>query len=205
MRLGILHRISAQRTIPRMNDLKLWFAKNFTFKGAALFVIWIAKIVPDMFGRTDFWAKHGGSLWRTVYSHTTLSITLVCALLIWLDHRRVLKKLHGVGADPHSLKGRALDLRKRILVYMKSMPRPAPKPAGAKNYEEAIQWSERITCGFELRFKDELNRLFLQFGELGLLPGFGWLLPEHINTTEKINEIVEDLKKLANIADEKEA
>ena len=184
-----------------MDNIKLWFARNFTFKGAALFVVWIAKVIPDVFGRTDFWAKNGGFLWHTAYDHATLSITLLCALLIWLDHRRVLKKLHGAGEDPHSLKGRAIKLRERIVKYVEERPKPVHDPQ--KGYMEGVQWSERLTCGFDLHFRDEAERLYLEFGELGLLPGIGWMVPEHVNTLDKINEIVDELGKLAGVADER--
>jgi len=88
-----------------------WFNKNFTFGGLVSFVILLAKMIPDAVGRKDFWSTHLASIWGFLYSHSTSSILIACALFIWLDHRRVIRKRGPQPHDHKTLKGRVLQLR----------------------------------------------------------------------------------------------
>ena len=191
--------------------VKGFYDRLSPFTRGALVVLLI--VVPDWASRGGFWYSFVLRSWPTLKQayespYGKLALVVLAFLVIWLDQKRITRRLHEKGTDPNSLRHRASDLRTRILEYLKTMPEPEHKAKTPEALQEeltvAILWSEKLSCGFELRFRDELNMLFLQFGEMGLLPGFGWLLPEHIYGREKIKEIVNNLEQLAQIAAEKQ-
>jgi hypothetical protein len=94
-----------------LDYIRDWFERNFSFKGVALLFTWIAAWVPDAFGRVDFWSRHIGWVWRHIYTHSSLSVAVVCGVLIWLDHRRVIAKRGPQPHDSKTVKGRTLRLR----------------------------------------------------------------------------------------------
>jgi hypothetical protein len=191
--------------------VKRFYERLSPFTRGALVLLLI--VIPDWASRGGFWYSFLLRLWPTLKGsyespYGKLALVILAFFVIWMDQKRLTRKLHRKGTDPNSLKYRASDLRTRIVKYLNTMPEPEHKATTPEKVQEeltaAVLWSEKLSCGFELRFKNELNRLFLEFGEIGLLPGFGWLLPEHIYGMSKINEIVSNLEQLVKIAEEKQ-
>src|SRR5579863_8082674 len=102
----------AMRLIKRtISKLREWFDKNFTFRGLIAFCWFVLTTIPRWFGIKNFWSTHLALIWRVLIEHGTIAVAIACAVLIWLDHRRVLKKREPQPYDPNSVKGRTLQLR----------------------------------------------------------------------------------------------
>jgi hypothetical protein len=185
--------------------LRGWFERDFTFKGVALFAIWIAKLVPDAFGRTGFLATNAKWIWGCIYGHETAAVTIVCALLIWLDHTRVLSGREPKPHDERTLKGRTLRLRDDLKRFAAEVGK---KPEVHKAQQERMQeymkrsmtaiapWMNKIMFGYELRFKDAVYRVHLEYGEQNLLPGIGINLPDHVSSDGDLQAIIDKLDGL---------
>lgn len=84
-----------------MQRIRDWYDKNFTIKGLLSFVVMLYCAIPDWQSRTDFWSKQLHSilaLLQTTYGR--LAVMVLAGVVIWLDHRTVLKKQQGKGNRP---------------------------------------------------------------------------------------------------------
>jgi hypothetical protein len=94
---------------------------------------------------------------------------LLVAGIIWLDHRRVLKKREK-RYDPKSLKGRALKLRDEMQAFLSSAP-PATKITPEMTSEEILDTAftdprpPKLRHGYHLRFQDRVAAIYHEFGE----------------------------------------
>lgn len=186
--------------------VKGWFNRNFSFWGLANLVILLAKAIPDFFGRKDFWSTHLAVVWAFLYSHSTVSVIVACALFIWLDHRRVIRKRGPKPHDPKTLKGRVLQLRDDLKSFVDSLPMEA-EPAHVRtlrDWTDSEEWVRyrshiRVRCdamhyGYELKFSERTRNVINELGEQSQLNS---LLPEAFNRPLKgdaeISEIINQL------------
>jgi hypothetical protein len=166
-------------------DSRAWFNRNFTFKGLILFLIFIAKTIPDLVGRKEFWSTHVASVWKILWDHSTISTIVVCALLIWLDHRRVIDK-KVTTAPIEKQPGPAVDLSfpdrvrlfsKELAAYLSNrMARPDEEeiwrkygsPSSevssasqfAEKYNDTVQlWDDRLAAGYWLEYAERAAAL----------------------------------------------
>lgn len=185
-----------------------WFEKNFTFKGAAVLLIWIAKSVPDIFGRADFWSKNIGWVWHRIYDHSTISVTILCGLLIWLDHRRVIAKSESKPHDLKTLRGRTFKLRDDIKTFFDSLgaevdPKRQPgetQPGWLRRVgEDNSLRISKLIHGYELRFAPQVVRTYHEYGELGINDVELWkLICIYPKNQDCYKEIISTLGKLAD-------
>jgi len=154
---------------------KNWFDRNFTFKGMAAATLAAAKVIPDAFGRKDFWSVHLTSIWHFLSAHSTPSVILACALLIWLDNRRVIKNRGPKPYDERTLRGRTLKLRDNIKAFLESVgPPPKDRMLGESQVgylrrvdTVASKRASQLVHGYELRFAESVTRTYHEYGELG--------------------------------------
>lgn len=167
----------------------------------------IAFGIPNLFGYATFYSGmphwfHVAWGWLQTASGKWLFI-VVAFVVIWLDQRRITKKLHG--KKPHdvkTLRGRTLKLRDDLKQFVESVgPRPDVEPAFGQSNQEFIKanwavvmpWMDKLKYGYELRFSEAVNRIHYQYGELSLLPGIGVDLPAMINSEKEVLSIIEKL------------
>ena len=84
---------------------KRWLERNSTRSRIIALVIFVAKVVPDAFGREDFWNKHLRTLWTVVSTHSTISVIVGCTLLILIDNQRLARKRGARYTREHSRAG----------------------------------------------------------------------------------------------------
>jgi len=82
-----------------------WIERHFTWKGIAAGIVWIIINLPDWVGRKDFWKSHVWDVYRVAMANKTIFTLLICALVIWLDHRTVLSRQRLPVADAVPLPG----------------------------------------------------------------------------------------------------
>jgi len=189
--------------------IREWYERNITFKGLALVLIAAANIIPDVFGRVDFWSRHLGAIWTFLYIHSTSAITITCAALIWLDHRRVLAKRKSY--DPRTLKGRVQQLRDEITAFLEGQgEKPAEVYNSSMTREEFTEankdeffWEEKLTYGFLLRFQDRLRRVYYEFGERGkAYLALAFALEEgQVKDEASVGQVIEMLGTMAHSID----
>jgi hypothetical protein len=192
-----------KQTIGRIID---WFNRNFTFKGLIAALVFLAKEVPDAFGRKDFWSTHLVLIWKVISAHSTISTIVACALVIWLDHRRVLEKRDKKPHDLRTLKGRTEKLTDDLEEFLKRLgERPSlvydkHMSAGeyAKANEESRLWVDRLHYGFLLHFHDRLKHLYLEFGECGkAYLALAVALEAQVQSEKNVQQIIEILETMA--------
>ncbi|MGA9508999.1 MAG: hypothetical protein WBV55_10295 [Candidatus Sulfotelmatobacter sp.] len=70
-----------------------WYEKNFTLKGFLVFVVLVYCAIPDWQARDEFWVKRlPGILSFLQTGWGRLSVIVLAGVLVWLDHRGVLKR-----------------------------------------------------------------------------------------------------------------
>ncbi len=137
----------------------------------------------------------------------------VCAaLLIWWDHRRVLKKTtHGKPHDSTTVKGRTLQLRDdlgKFLAEIGDCPVPQ-KLDGMSTVEhqnnvirEAVVFSSKIRHYYALHFKERAIRTFHECGLAGTTHDmFGIRASAEVGSKEGIKELIDDLNWMAKHVD----
>jgi len=60
-----------------------------------------------------------------------------------------------------------------------------------------LPWTNKIMYGYELKFKEAVYRIHLEYGELNMLPGFSVDVPDHVNSEEQVVKIIDGLNTLA--------
>ncbi len=110
-------------------------------------------------------------------------------------------------ADPKSLKCRTIKLRDELKQFQNEL---GPKPTierndsmTSKEYVHAglnvvMPWVDKMSYGYERRFTQDVRNLYLEFGERGLLPGFGLDLPERVTTEDELQKIIDGLDRFAS-------
>ena len=189
-----------------------WLNSNFTFGGVVAFFWFLLKVIPDMFGVKDFWSGHAAVIWRYVAAHSTVSVTVVCALLIWLDNRRVIQKRGPRPHDRKTLKGRLLQLRDDLSAFLQSVgdePKAPPETnlTNWLNDEEWVKWRaassariDKIHYGYELRFSERTRAAINELGEQGKLPmGLCTAFDRPGKTEETIRELIAYLDSAINL------
>jgi hypothetical protein len=184
--------------------LKTWYETNFTWRGLAAMLWFIATVIPDMFGREDFWSTHLPVLWKHVYAHGTVATVIAVGLIIWLDHRRMVKRPSPV-ADS-SLRGRTLAFCDELKTFEKELGPEPPvnwKPSHtAASFTEAnqglIEREQRMHHLFHLRFYERAVHLWHEHGaEVRESQSLADALGGRIGSDEKLNQIIEQFTELA--------
>jgi hypothetical protein len=81
-----------------LQQFRAWYDRNFTVKGFLSFLVLLYCAIPDWLSRNEFWSNkvHSIAAWlQTEYGR--LAVIVLAGVVIWLDHRTVLKKQHGTG------------------------------------------------------------------------------------------------------------
>jgi hypothetical protein len=76
-----------------MKKLRDWYDRNFTIKGFLSFLLLLYCAIPDWQSRDEFWSKRLPTILaflQTAYGR--LTIIVLAGIVIWLDHRSVMKK-----------------------------------------------------------------------------------------------------------------
>jgi hypothetical protein len=187
------------------DSAKKWIDRNFTFKGLIVFLWGVLTTVPRWFGIKNFWSTHLILEWKWLSEYSAFTVPIVCALLIWLDHRRVLNK-RGKPVDDTTLKGRALKLRdglEMLLEEAESIPVDANVREGNFYTQASARW-EKIAHGYELRFASDIKRICHELGESGFSDTELLLCVEKPHQTkESCTGIVDALFRLAKEVDRK--
>jgi len=127
-------------------------------------------------------------------------------LVIWWDHRRVLKKQEPKPYDEKTLKGQTLKLRDDLKRFLKDVgPRPQVELAPGMSTQDFLKaswatitpWSNKLSYGYELRFAPAVREIHLKFGELNLLPGIVIDVPLTVSSEEEVLGVIEKLDALA--------
>jgi hypothetical protein len=154
----------------RFQTLKHWIkerATGLTVFGAATAII---GGLPNWHGIVLWWWEAArwiiprlGSTWGRV------CLIAFGIALIWLDHRRVLKKRER-RYDPTSLKGRALKLRDEMQAFLDNAP-AATKPSKEMTDEEILDTAftdprpPKLRHGYHLLFEDRVMTIYHELGE----------------------------------------
>jgi hypothetical protein len=193
-----------------------WYRRNFTFKGLGLLALLVLREVPDWFGIKDFWKSNLFTIWQFVLVHSTTALIICIGILIWLDHRAVLKKLEPKPHDPTTLKGRILQLRddmQKFLEQLGAAPHvtrePKNLPEGTtieayqrKEIERVCLWSNKLMHGYALRFDQRVRTIFHECGEAGTRNDPLWIrMTREYQSEATFKEIMDDLTWLANQVD----
>ena len=105
-----------------------------------------------------------------------MTLIVVGLVLVWSDHRRLLRAR---GPRPHNtetLKGRVLQLRDDLQGFLEragEMPETKREPGmssaeyGTARIRDAVVWSGKVEHGFALRFADRAIRIYHECGEAG--------------------------------------
>ncbi len=174
-----------------------WFNENFTFKGLLVAIVFAAKEIPDAFGRKDFWSTHLVGIWRLAFAHSTIVVTLLCALFILLDHRRVLSRR--AGGDPRSLKNRTIKLRDDLQDFLREIDLITV----TKDLREGNPRWEKLLHGYELRFAEDVRKICHELGEAGFHDATLLLATERSHQTrESCSDIIGALSKLGTVVED---
>ena len=197
---------------------KCWdWARNQIGKRSvfALIVI-IYCALPDWESRNTFWLAHWPWIKTFVSNYDREFLIVVGIGIIWFDHRRLVKKREPEKRDPEvydptSLKGRTLKLRDDIQGFWDSVgPTPEPKKVGetieeytASAVETSYKRAEKLLHGYEWRFANDVNRIYNEYGEKGLLePALTDAVARQFKNEDTYKVIVDSLTRLAARADE---
>jgi hypothetical protein len=155
--------------------IKAWLSRK-TIVGLILLII---AIIPRWVSIGRFWFDIGRWLWLHAgwVSSGVGRITLIVLgfFLIWLDHRRFLRKHTSKPYDLTTLRGRTLKLRDDIKTYWENAGQP-PYPliesthqvGYIKHTEEGMAArASRLLHGYEIYFASDVVRTYHEYGELG--------------------------------------
>lgn len=187
-----------------------WFDRNFTFKGL-LVALWAAlTTIPDAFGRKEFWSSHLVSIWSFIYAHSTMSTIMVCALLIWLDNRRVIAKRGPKPHDAKTVRGRILRLRDDLQGLLDESVSKWPEhvqgkvlePYDHSAMENSLHRSTFILHTFALKFGSRATEVYHECALAGTPnDSFGSKLDQPIVSPSKLRELIGDLDWMAKHVD----
>jgi hypothetical protein len=191
------------------NASKNWYRRNFTWRGLAVLAFFLVKEIPDDFGRKDFWGQKLPIVWRFIYGHGTFFTIIVVALIIWLDHRRIVSKR---GHDLGTLKGRTLALCDELKTFQKELGKEpeidfksgySPQEFTEKNLE-LTKRGQKMHHGFHLRgFAERAMGLWHEYGaEMRESPDLQRALLGRVDTDENLNEIVQHFHKLVKMSED---
>jgi hypothetical protein len=84
-----------------------WFDRNFTIKGLIGLLLWLIIQIPDWLSRHEFWKGKVNTL-KAVYAFLLTPVGQIVAvfiglIVIWLDHRSVLKKRVATGKPKNGI------------------------------------------------------------------------------------------------------
>lgn len=151
-----------------------WFDKNFTWKGLVALVFWLLINIPDWIGRKDFWKANVNTFWSYIIAHSSVALLLLCALVIWIDHRAVLRKSSTApripmppGTPPaDSLRERVFRLCHELSDYLENREdRPNETEIWERHknnqhmfaveWEKQVgSWDRKLSAGYWLSFRD---------------------------------------------------
>lgn len=185
-----------------------WVRQQITWKGFGLgFLIFVYSVLPDYDARNRWWKERLPSILHFAAVHSQLTLIAIGLLVIWIDHRSLVKKRSGRAApEDTSLRGRTLALSDELRQFVNSLG-----PETEYEYKSAMSASEfqeinkertlrdaRLHHGFQLRFADRVIRLYHEYGERGVdygqLPQMATRLNE---TNERVLEIAQTLSEMA--------
>lgn len=184
-----------------------WLKRNFTFLGVFWFLVFLGTVIPDAFGREEFWRRYLPMVWKFFLKHPTPIIVIICAVFIWLDHTRVIEKGRQK-YDRGTLKGRTEELRDEIAAWLAALGEKPPlvynSSMEAKEFSDSNKgydaWCGKLQYGFILRFQERLQRLYYEYGEQGQthLPLAFALEPGQVGDAKAVNGVIEMLGKMAD-------
>lgn len=184
--------------------IKKWYERNFTWKGFALFIFFLAKEIPDDFGRNDFWRTKMPGIWQFVSAHSTIFIVLFVGLLIWLDHRAVLRRRAQVH-DDKTLNGRTRALCEELQVFRKELGKEPQivyesgfSPADFTEANQALSLrGQKMHHGFHLRYWENAIQLWHEHGaEMRESQPLYGALSGRIDTDERLDAIIKMFSEL---------
>ncbi len=139
-------------------------------KGIIGIAIFIYCAIPDWDARNGWWKLRV----PFILHNARVILIFVALLVIWLDHRNILKKrTHQY--DSKSLKGRTLKLRDEIQSFWDDAgPAPEIQYKSAMKPQQFLDANMpgfsrelRLAHGYELRFSEDVIRIYHAFGERG--------------------------------------
>lgn len=191
------------------NHIRGWYENNFTWRGVVALAYFLAKEIPDEFGRKDFWSAKLPAILKIVYEHSTLVTVLLVAGIIWLDHRMVLRRVHG--HDTKTLKGRTLAFCDELRAFQKELgkePQIDYKDSydsgefTEKNKELSLR-GQKMHHGFHLRFIERAMNLWHEYGlEMRESQPLYSALMGRIDTDERLDAIVGEFSELVKMSED---
>src|SRR5437899_1771488 len=153
----------------------------------------------------DFWLKSLRWIIPHLASTSGRVILMVSGLsMIWLDHRRIMRKREPKPLDESTLKARTLKLRNEIQAFLDTVPISYDSISQASRKDDILQSSglelrvNRLHHGYELRFAEPVTRIFNEFGQRGL---WDVILADgmrrQVNNEEWYRTVIARLTKLA--------
>jgi len=182
-----------------------WYDKNFTWRGLLAFVLWIIVSIPDWAGRRDFWRANVGMVRQFAVAHSQAVLLAVFCLLIWLDHRAVLKK-HRIEPQPKTesappaaeqSKAKSLqtllgELADGLFTFLGQV---------GENKMPSLAYIIKVHNLFVRDWYPRLEGVAYELGIQGIIePGFGQLLGDHHDAFDygRIRDIAEALLRIKN-------
>jgi hypothetical protein len=194
----------------KLTELYKWTRKKIAAKGliGILLLLWAGP--PSFKSRTEFWMHMWPAIMGFFIEYQRVLLIVSGLVLIWLDHRRIVRKAHGKEIDPDSLKGRAIRLRDAIQKFLDSVgPKPTDRMEG-ESREQYLARSVSVTSmrvgkllhGYEWRFSDDVRRLYHEFGEQGIMDiQLAETIARQLKNEEAYGFIISGLSRLAEKAD----
>ena len=178
-----------------------WIHNRLSKVSLAGVVLILWGIIPDTISRWSVWRNSVPTMKKlfafTLTQEGRLVLVIVGLLLIALGASGWLRPKYNL----KTLRGRTLSFRDEVSQYLTKLP---PKPqfgtVTSSHAQELVKWSERLRCGFRLHFAERLDQLLLEYGERGLYPGV--YVRDETYTHQRLQEIISDLEKLANVSSE---
>jgi hypothetical protein len=182
-----------------------WFNKNFTWKGLLALLLWIAKDLPDWIGRRDFWGINLPKFGHFLKTWEALLVPVLVGLLIWLDHRAVLRKHHGderLLAEPPQqatqnevkvpLAERMTVLAKNIFLFLRECGQEDPP---------SLSYIVKVHDGFMLLWSPQVEAITYELGFVGIVDfTLGELIRRHHEgwSYDTIKQVAEALLTVKN-------
>lgn len=185
-----------------------WFERNCTWRGIVATAVFVVKEIPSWFSREAFWSKNLPTVWKFVYAHSTFVTLVLVGLVIWLDHRRVIK-LQAQRYDLKTLRGRTLQFCDKVREFQKSLgSEPQVNFVSGMSKEQFNHANEALARreqkmhhGFKLRFYAEAAQLWHEHGqEMRENYDLGNELAGRIETDEQLNLIIKQFSDLAEMS-----
>jgi hypothetical protein len=190
-----------------------WYERNFSWRGAAALAWLLAKEIPSISGRQAFWSRNLPTIWSFVFAHSTILAVVAVGLIIWLDHRRMVKR-QGQRYDLKTLRGRTLkfcDDLEKFKQELGAQPEVIWTPGNtAGEFAEANEpmaiREQKMHHGFHLRFGETAWKLWHEHGaERRETPDLELTLRARIDCDERLGPIIKRFRELAEMTDPIEA